>query len=70
MVSLESTALDRFPNLIESQQGTLERGDWPIALLGGVGLEVTPRRKSEIGIFYPGISQLGAILYPQVQKNR
>ena len=38
MVSLESTALDRFPNLIESQQGTLERGDWPIAILSrGLG---------------------------------
>ncbi|WP_044195827.1 hypothetical protein [Oscillatoria acuminata] len=56
--------------MIESQRGTLERGYWPIALLGGVVLQVTPRRKSEIGIFYPGISQLGAILYPQAQKNR
>ncbi|MCT7959696.1 hypothetical protein NG791_03335 [Laspinema sp. D1] len=70
MDSFESTVLGLFPNLIESQQGTLERGDWPIALLGGVGLEVTPRRKSEIGIFYPGISQLVAIMYPQAQKNR
>lgn len=68
--SQESTPLGLFPNLIESQRGTLERGYWPIALLVGVGLEMTPRRKSEIGIFSPGISQLVAILYPQAQKNR
>ncbi|MCT7975971.1 hypothetical protein [Laspinema olomoucense] len=56
--------------MIESQPGTLERGYWPIAILGGVGLGVTTRRESEMGIFYPGISQLVAILYPQAQKNR
>ncbi len=49
--SIAFTALGLFPNLIESQRGTLERGYWPIALLSGVGLEVTPRRKLAMEIF-------------------
>lgn len=42
----ESTPLGLFPNLIESQWGTLERGDWPIAILGEGGLEEATRRTS------------------------